>query len=427
MPRHALLIVENNSVPFDRRVWREAVSLRNAGWDVSVISPVGAPFSRGGRAVTGEDAAYEERDGIRIYRYALKPAEGAPLAFAREYLSALWRTLRLTVRVWRRQRIDVVQVCNPPDFFFLLGWLCRPFGVAFIFDHHDLVPESIAERWRGAMGKLLQRIALLSEWMTLRAAHVVMATNQSYRDVAKDRGGVSDERIVVLRNGPLLERCRRVGVDPAIRNGRQYLVGYLGIMGPQDGLPLLAAAIRHVVRERGRDDIQFLIVGDGPMRPWMADYAREWQLTDYITLPGLAVTLDECQAYLSAPDLCVSPEPPTVFNSKSTITKVAEYMAMRQPVVAFDLEETRRTAGDAAVFVTPPTPEVLGDAIVALLDDPSRRKELADRGHQRAIDHLVWEVQEPALLDAYERAFRAVQRRNARVDPQGERRIDFTP
>jgi len=218
------------------------------------------------------------------------------------------------------------------------------------------------------------------------------------------RGGVGPDRVVILRNGPPLERCRRVNVDPAIRNGRRFLVGYLGIMGPQDGLALLAGAIRHIVRELHRTDIQFLIVGDGPMRPWIADYAREWQLSEFITLPGLAVTLEEWQTYLSAPDLCVSPEPPTRFNDNSTITKVAEYVAMRQPVVAFPLKETRHTAGDAAVYVDPPTEEALGDAIVALLDDPARREDLAERGHRRALESLVWEAQEPALLQAYDHA-----------------------
>jgi len=406
MQRHALLIVENNSVPFDRRVWREALSLHRAGWDVSVISPKGSSYSKGGSSVSGEDASYEEREGIRIHRYALDQAEGGPIAFAKEYVSAFWHTLRLTLKIWRKQRVDVVQVCNPPDFFFPLGWMCRMRGAGFIFDHHDLVPESIAERWRGAKGALLRRIALIAEWMTIRTAHVVMATNESYREVAMRRGGVGEERVVVLRNGPPLDRCKRVDVDPAIRNGRRFLVGYLGIMGPQDGLPLLAGAIRHIVRDLGRTDIQFLIVGDGPMRPWFADYAKESQLSDYITLPGLAVTLEEWQRYLSAPDLCVSPEPPTRFNDKSTITKVAEYMAMRQPVIAFPLTETRRTAADTAVYVTPPTEEALGDAIVSLIDDPDRRANLAERAHRRAIDHLVWEAQEQALLDAYERAWK---------------------
>jgi glycosyltransferase involved in cell wall biosynthesis len=380
------------------------VSLRRAGWDVSVISPKGSAYSRGGSVVRGEDAEYEERDGIRIHRYALAQAEGGPTAFVREYATALWHSFRLTRQVWARQRVDVVQVCNPPDFFFPLGWMCRLRGAGFIFDHHDLVPESIAERWHGAKGAVLRRIALLAEWLTLRAAHVVMATNDSYRQVAVQRGGLAADRVIVVRNGPPADRCERVASDATLRHGRRFLVGYLGIMGPQDGLEILAEAIEHVVHSRGRTDIQFLLVGDGPIRPRLLEYFRTRGLEEVVSLPGLAVTLEDWQRYLSAPDVCVSPEPPTPFNEKSTITKVAEYLAMQQPVVAFDLAETRHTARDAAVYVTPATPEALGDAILSLLDDPERRSDLAARGFARAMSELTWKAQEPALFDAYERA-----------------------
>lgn len=410
MATHALLVVENSSVPFDRRVWREALTLRRAGWDVSVISPKGSRYSSGGSEVTGEDADYEEREGIRIHRYDLTQAEGGPIAFAREYATAVFQTCRLAARIWRRQRVDVVQVCNPPDFFFPLGWACRLRGVGFVFDHHDLVPESVSERWTGLKGKCLHRVALIAEWLTMRTAHVVMATNESYRDVALRRGGLAADRVVVLRNGPPRDRCQRVAADPSLRNGRRFLVGYLGIMGPQDGLPLLAGAIHHIVHDLGRTDVQFLLVGDGPLRPWLIDECRRLNLSSFVTLPGLAVTLEDWQRYLSAPDVCVSPEPPNAFNSRSTITKVAEYLAMGQPVVAFGLEETQRTAGDTAVYVPTAAPDALGSAIVDLLDDPARRVDLADRGRRRAMEQLVWDVQEPSLLDAYQRALKAAGR-----------------
>ncbi|MGH7517718.1 MAG: glycosyltransferase family 4 protein [Gemmatimonadales bacterium] len=402
----ALIIVENNSVPFDRRVWREAQTLRDAGWSVAVISPMAVRYSDGGTRITGEDAPYELLEGIHVYRYPLEAAEGGPLGFAREYLVAFWWTLRLMRQVWRERGADVVQVCNPPDFFFPLGWLCRATGRAFVFDHHDLVPESVSARWQGGKGAVLGSIARTAERLTMRAAHVVISTNQSYREIALGRGRCAAERVVIVRNGPKLAQVARRPPDASLRAGRRYLVGYLGIMGPQDGLELLLDAVEAVVHGQGRRDVQFLVVGDGPMRPWLAEEARRRGVEAFVMLPGLAVGMDEWLRYLSAPDLCLAPEPPTKFNSHSTITKVAEYMAMGQPIVAFDLKETRHTAQDAAVYVAEPSGRAMADALLALLEDPDRRSEMARAGLERARTSLSWESQEPELLRAYELALR---------------------
>lgn len=403
-PHRALIIVENNSVPFDRRVWREALTLRKNGWEVAVISPQAVRYSEGGTEIRGEDAPYELLDGIHVYRYPLRAAEGGPLGFAREYLVAFWRTLRLMLRVWRERGADVVQVCNPPDFFFPLGWLCRATGRGFIFDHHDLVPESVEERWKGAKGRALLAVARAAERWTMRAAHVVISTNESYREVALGRGRAAPERTIVVRNGPSVAVIAPQPPDSSLRAGRRYLVGYLGIMGPQDGLPLLMDAITSVVHEHGRRDVQFLLVGDGPMRPWLIAEARARGVAEFVSLPGLAVERDEWLRYLSAPDVCVAPEPPTPFNSRSTITKVAEYMAMGRPLVAFDLKETRVTAQEAAVYVPETSGRALARAVVELLDDPNRRGSMVTAGLERARRHLSWESQEPQLLRAYELA-----------------------
>jgi glycosyltransferase involved in cell wall biosynthesis len=403
-PRRALIIVENNSVPFDRRVWREALSLRNDGWEVSVISPQAVEYSRGGTVISGQDAPYERLEGIHIYRYPLGAAEGGPLGFAREYLAAFWHSLRLMLRVWRERGADVVQVCNPPDFFFPLGWLCRATGRGFIFDHHDLVPESVEERWKGGKGRLLLAIARAAERWTMRTAHVVISTNDSYRQIALRRGRTAPERTIVVRNGPAVAAIAPQAPDDSLRAGRRFLVGYLGIMGPQDGMPLLMDAIASVVHRHGRRDVHFLLVGDGPLRPWLVEQVRLRGVAEFVTLPGLAVGMDDWLRYLSAPDLCVAPEPPTPFNSRSTITKVAEYMAMGRPLVAFDLTETRLTAQEAAAYVGETSGGALADAIVKLLDDPARRAAMAAAGIDRARRHLSWESQEASLRRAYELA-----------------------
>jgi glycosyltransferase involved in cell wall biosynthesis len=394
--RRALIVVENCSVPFDRRVWREANTLRDAGWTVSVISPAVAEC--------GEDAPYEVLDGIHVYRYPLRPAAGGPIGFAREYGAALLHTWRLMRRVEREHGFDVMQVCNPPDFFFPFGWYCRWTGRAFVFDHHDLVPESVAERWHGLKGAVIEWMARMAELRTFRTAHAVISTNESYRTVALGRGGVPRERTFVVRNGPIASQVRRQAPDPSLRRGRRYLVGYLGIMGPQDGIPLLLDAITATVQELGRRDVQFLVVGDGAMRPWMQAEAARRGVAEYVSLPGLAVKQEDWLRYLSAPDVCVAPEAPTAFASRSTITKVAEYMAMEQPVVAFELTETRHTAGEAGVFVPEVSGPAMARAVVGLLDDPEQRARLGTMGRQRVEDLLAWERQEPRLIEAYEAA-----------------------
>ena len=404
LPHRALIVVENNSVPFDRRVWREAQTLHAAGWDVTVISPKAVQYSQGGTQIVGEDADFEVLDGIAIYRYHLDAAEGGPLGFAHEYLTALLQTTRIVLKVWRERGFDVLQVCNPPDFFFPLGWACRLSRKGFIFDHHDLVPESIMQRWSGRKGVFLFWIARLAERLTMLTAHTVIATNQSYREIAIERGGMNSEKVFVVRNGPQLRKLRRGTADASLRNGRRFLVGYLGIMGPQDGIELLLQAIRVVVMTLGRRDIQFLLVGDGPLRPWLIANVAAWNLTPYVTLPGLAVALEDWVRYLSSPDICVAPEPPTSFNQQSSITKIAEYMAMGQPIVAFDLKETRYTAHEAAYFVNPTDPAAFALAITRILDDPEQRIRMADYGLARVQECLSWESQEQYLLQAYETA-----------------------
>jgi glycosyltransferase involved in cell wall biosynthesis len=413
----ALIVVENNSVPFDRRVWREAQTLRDAGWQVSVISPKKV-YHRGSARIA-EDADYELLDRIHIYRYQLDAAVGGALGFAKEYLVAFVKTFRLMLKVWRERGFDILQVCNPPDFFFPLGWFCRLFGRHFIFDHHDLVPESVAERWHGRLGAIMLRIALFAERMTMRTADAIISTNESYRKIAIERDGISPERIFVVRNGPVLRDLRQVETDISLKKGRRYLVGYLGIMGPQDGLVLLMEAIRITIKESHRHDIQFVLVGDGPLRQWLIDQSRAWDIEEFVTSPGMAIGVDEWIRFLSSPDLCVAPEPPTTFNDHSTMVKIAEYMAMGQPIVAFDLKETRYTAQDAAVYVRKPDPAEFSRAMLELLDDPARRGRMAEYGQKRAREYLSWETQEPILLDAYSFALK-LKRPNKVSQDHGE-------
>ena len=196
MRRHILILVENLSVPFDRRVWQESRALADAGFEVTVICPTGANQDREREAVI---------EGVRILRYPLRAATGGPLGYLREYTVALWHTLRLAIKVRREGRIDIVHACNPPDLLFLIALALRPGGTRFVFDHHDLVPELFLSRFPGG-GRILYRLTRFVERLTFAAADAVISTNESYRRVAIERGKMAADRVVVVRSAPDLSR-----------------------------------------------------------------------------------------------------------------------------------------------------------------------------------------------------------------------------
>lgn len=400
----ALIVVENNSVPFDRRVWREARALRDAGWKVTVICPRSPSDDRLAHAASaGSDA--EILDGIRIERFPLRFAEHGAAAYAREYLAAWLHIARLSWRVLRRDDFDVIQFCNPPDLFFPLGFYYRLLGRAVIFDHHDLFPEGVRFRFRGTAGAIAARVALLAERLTFASADVVMATNESYRSIARGRGGMAGERVIVVRNGPELGSFRPVAPVPALKDGFAHLVCYLGIMGEDDGIEAAVEAMRYVIAERGRDDVRFVLIGDGAMRGWAVRRIEELGLGRQVTFTGRLPEADVL-AYLSTCDLGMSPDACTPVNSLSTMNKVMEYMALGKPVVSFDLKEARVSAGDAGTFVPCGDAHAFGRAILDLLDDPARCARMGEAGRRRVTERLAWDHQKGALLDAYAAALR---------------------
>lgn len=389
-PLRVLLISENLPVPSDRRVWNEACALRDAGHDVTVICARGEARDRD---------PHEIRDGIAIHRFALTPATGGLVPYAREYAQALRRIRRLARRLARERPFDVVHAGNPPDVLLLAARSLRRQGTAFVFDHHDLVPELCVTKF-GAYGGPMRRVALVLERLAFRTADVVVCTNQSYREIALRRGRRSPADVFVVRNGPNLERFTPVEPDPALRRGRTHLIGYLGIMGPQDGADHAIRAL-HAVRDR--DDWHAVFMGDGESLPALRALAADLGLADRVEFAGWCDD-DRIRRTLSTCDVCIAPDPPSPLNDVSTMIKIPEYMAMGCAVVSYDLHESRESAGDAAVYATPGDPAALGAAVRELLDDPGRRTTMAQRGHARVRDLLSWEHQVPQLLSAYARA-----------------------
>lgn len=388
---HILVLVENLSVPFDRRVWQESRALVEAGHQVTVICPAGS------RQDTEREITI---DGVRILRYPLTAATGGPLGYVREYGQAMWRTLLLAVRVRRACPVHVVHACNPPDLLFLIALVLRPFGARFVFDHHDLVPELFLSRFpRG--GRLLFRIAVLLERLTFHFADAVISTNESYRQVAIERGRVDPDRVTVVRSAPDLTRFVRREPDPDLRRGRRYLAAYLGVMGPQDGVDYALRALAHL-RDMGRNDLYTVFMGSGDAFDTLVRLRDELGLADRVDFTG-RVSDEFVQRCLSTADVCLSPDPKNPLNDVSTMNKVVEYMAMGAPVVSFDLIEARVSAAEAAVYAPADDEMAFAKLIDELLDDPERREAMSVLGRERVERDLSWATSRQHLISFYER------------------------
>lgn len=383
-----LIIVENLPVPFDRRVWNEATALTRAGYRVCVICPTGKGYER----------REEVLDGVTIYRHPL-PAEGSgALGYALEYTVALfWETVLAWKALWRHG-FDAVHACNPPDTIFLIGGMFKLFGKRFVFDHHDINPELYLAKF--GRKDFFYGLMLFLERLTFLTADISIATNQSYREIALRRGRMRPERVYIVRSGPDLSKLREVPPREELRKGRRHLVGYVGVMGKQEGIPYLLEAAAHIVHRKKRTDVQFALIGRGTEFEALRGLCRDLGLAEYVDFTG-RVPDETLAAYLSTADVCVNPDVANEMNDKSTMNKIMEYMAFRRPIVQFDLTEGRFSAGDASLYAAKNDPVDLAEKILELLDDPARREQMGACGRGRVENELAWKYSERQLLAAY--------------------------
>jgi glycosyltransferase involved in cell wall biosynthesis len=388
-PKRVLMLVENLPSPFDRRVWQEATTLRDAGYTVSIICPTGK----------GYEKKFEILEGIAIWRYRLPVEARGAAGYALEYSAALLQTFVLCWRVLATRGFDVIHACNPPDLFFLIGRFFKLFGKKFVFDHHDLGPELYEAKF--GRRDFFYRLMLRLERWTFRSADASIATNESYRRIALERGGMAPERVTVVRSGPSLERMSIRPPDERLKHGRRHLVGYVGVMGQQEGIDLLLHAAHHLVFAMGRTDIQFGLVGGGTSLAAMQALAAELGVADFVTFTG-RVPDDEMLAMLNTADVCVNSDVANEMNDKSTMNKIMEYMALAKPIVQFDLAEGRFSAQAASLYAKQNDPADMAAKIAALIDDPARRAEMGAYGRLRVENELEWRHAAPRLLSAYD-------------------------
>jgi glycosyltransferase involved in cell wall biosynthesis len=385
-----LIVVENLPVPLDRRVWQESKALRDAGYAVVVICP----------QMRGYTAREENLEGIQIYRHPISTEAGGFMGFFLEYATALWGELVLAWRAWRRHRFRVIHLCNPPDLLFLVAWPFKLLGVRVVYDVHDVWPEMFEAKF-GRRG-MFYGCVRLAERLTYATADVVLATNASVRQIAIQRGRKPPDRVWVVRTAPDI-RSQDAPVDPGLRKGRRFLVGYVGVMGNADGVGYILEAAEHLIGRRGRKDIQFLLMGTGPEYEGLVRRRDELGLAEYVEMPG-RVSNEYLFAALRTMDLGVSSDPINAYNDHCTMNKVLEYMTFGKAQVMFDLKEGRASAGDAALYVPTNSGAELGEAVARLLDDPGARERMGQIGQERVRGELSWAKSVEQLKAAYRHA-----------------------
>jgi glycosyltransferase involved in cell wall biosynthesis len=392
MKRKVLIIVENLPVPFDRRVWKEALCLRDAGYIVTVLCPKGKSYRKG----------YEKIEGIHIYRHPI-PEEGrTPAGYVREYGCALFWEFVYTLWIFLRRGFHVIQGCNPPDDIFLVALPFKLLGVRYVFDQHDVNPELYFSKYERK--DVFYKIQLWLERLSFYFSDIVISTNNSYREIAVSRGRKEPQAVFVVRNGPDLANFKAVPPNPALKHGKSYLVGYVGNMNVQEGLDILVDVAARI-RSTGRDDVHFTCVGGGPELDILRKMITDRQLNDMFNFTG-RVPDSELLEILSTADVCVNPDRPCEMNDLSTMIKIMEYMALSKPIVQFDLKEGRFSAQDASLYSN--GADRVGDfaeKILWLLDHPTERQKMGEFGRRRVQKELAWEYSTSSLLAAYECAF----------------------
>jgi glycosyltransferase involved in cell wall biosynthesis len=387
--KHILIVIENLPAPFDRRVWQEATTLKEHGAKVSIICP----------KMKGYEKSYEVIDDIEIYRHPLKEGKGA-LGYLVEYTQAIFWEFFLSCIIFFKKRFHVIHGCNPPDLIFITALFFKIFGVKYVFDHHDINPELYISKFekKGFFYKLM----LLFEKLTFKTANYSIATNESYKKVAIERGGMDPDKVQVVRSGPKLERLKLIDPVIQLKKGRKYLIGYIGVIGEQEGLDLLLESAKYILSKR--DDVHFGIVGGGTHLVEIEKLCSEMGLSDYFDFYG-RVDDQTMLEVLNTADICVNPDKPTAMNDLSTMNKIMEYMALKKPIVQYTLKEGKYSAQDASLYATNTDPKDFGDKIIKLLDDEALRNKMGNYGYNRVLNELSWEHENKNLICIYNKVF----------------------
>ncbi len=387
---HIVILVENLPVPFDRRVWMESLALNEAGYKVSVISP--CPPSD----INEPNKVIE---GISVYRYPMPKPTQSKLSFIQEFYYCYMQTKKLVKKIWDTERFHVLHSCNPPDTFWKIAKAYKKHGVKFVFDHHDLCPELYISKFNRE--DIFLKGLYWLEKKQFETADAVIATNESYKEIAISRGKKKPEDVTVVRSGPMLSRFTRVQPNPSLKMGKQFLGVYLGVMGPQDGVDYALRAVRNVI-DLGMRECHFVFIGAGDSYDELVELSKILHLEEFVSFTG-RISDEKLQEYLSTADFGIAPDPKNPLNDVSTMNKIIEYMAMSLPIVSFDLKESKYSAGDAAVYIQHNNEKDMAKAMIELLQNPEKRKQMGQIGRQRVETMLAWDFSKKQLVEFYDK------------------------
>jgi glycosyltransferase involved in cell wall biosynthesis len=403
----SILMISESPYPEDVRIKHEAETLFHAGHPVTII------------ALNEQKARFTEViNGVKVYRLPMitlfpksssndtffgrlffRLTSGA--GYVLEYIYFTVLSFLFSLYVCARHGFEIVHLHNPPNTLVLVAGFYKLFGKLFVFDHHDLAPELYLSKYRIEKPDLLYKFLRLEEIACLKLADMVIATNRSYADIEVRRGQIKESKIIIVRNGPDLDKFHLVPPDAGLKQSGRQILAYVGIMGPQDGVDYLLKALAHLVHDLDRRNVYCIVIGKGDALADLQHLAHELMLDDHVRFTGF-IPRGDLLRYLSTADICLDPNPSSPLNDVSTWIKVMEYMAMAKPVVSFDLKETRYSAGQAAVYVPPNDTGAYANAIAALLDDPEKRVRMGEYGYQRVRDKLAWPYSAARLVNGYQ-------------------------
>ena len=388
--KHILIIIENLPAPFDRRVWQEATTLKENGAKVTIICP----------KMKGYTKNHEVIDEIDIYRHPLKEGKGA-MGYLIEYSQAIFWEFILSWKVYFKNKFHVIHGCNPPDLIFITALFFKLLGVKYVFDHHDINPELYISKFekKGFFYKLM----IFFEKVTFKIANYSIATNDSYKKIAIERGKMSPDKVQVVRSGPKLDRLKIIDPIQSLKKGKRYLIGYVGVIGEQEGLDLLLESAKYILSQR--DDVHFAIVGGGTHLDEIKKIANKMGLSDHFDFYG-RVDDQTMIEVLNTADICVNPDKPTAMNDLSTMNKIMEYMALKKPIVQYNLKEGKFSAQEASLYAKNTDPKNFADKIMMLCDDGDLRKKMGDFGYKRVVEDLSWDIESVKLIDFYKKVLR---------------------
>ncbi len=406
MKQKRILMLLENYFPQDVRVRQEAYTLVENGYQVSVIA----------QYFSGKEPFHEIVNGVDVYRLPSINLFTKGKRSKHKFLNSIYLTLAFTawileyiyftvacfllsLYVWMTKGFHIIHHHNPPNTVWLIALFYKIIGKKYVFDQHDLSPQLFASKFKRK--GLIYWMLVLEEKCCLYFADMIIATNESYKTNDLNYSFVEEEKIFIVRNGPNLDKLKLMDPDPEIKSMGKTIIAYLGVMGPQDGVDYLLRSLRDLVNQLGRSDFYCLIIGPGDSLANLKKYATELGLADYIKFTGYLPYKDWIP-FLSATDICLEPSPSSPFNDVSTTVKVLEYMALKKPIVSFDLVETRFSAQEASVYAKPNDETAFAVEISKLMDSPEKRAAMGEIGYARIKDHLSWFHVSQPLLEGYE-------------------------